>query len=98
MGTDGKPGIYLALSPVIVTFYLQEYKLALYHCYGRYVDMFKQEGASFEKVAQYNIEDFQGLYFPGGREHQGVVGMVIRTTFILITVYITNYISTLCPS
>ena len=65
--------------------YLQEYKLAQFHCYGRYLAKHVQRGLTLVEVAELDAEGFYKMHLMSGFDDLALATMVVSTSFPQIT-------------
>ena len=65
--------------------YLQEYKLAQFHCYGRYLAKHLQRGLTLVEVAELDAEGFYKMHLMSGLDDLALATMVVSTSFPKIT-------------
>ena len=70
--------------------YLQEYKLAQFHCYGRYLAKYLQRGLTLVEVAELDAEAFYKMHLISGFDDLALATMVVSTSFPKITSDIKN--------
>lgn len=70
--------------------YWQEYKLAQFHCYGRYLAKHLQRGLTLEEVAELDAEGFYKMHLMSGFDDLALATMVVSTSFPKITKYVSN--------
>jgi len=61
--------------------YLQEYKLAQFHCYGRYLAKHLQRGLTLLEVAELDAEGFYKMHLMSGFDDLALATMVVTTSF-----------------
>ena len=61
----------------IFVFNLQEYKLAQFHCYGRYLTKYLQRGLTLTEVAELDTEAFYKMHLPAGFDDFAFTTMVV---------------------
>lgn len=70
--------------------YWQEYKLAQFHCYGRYLAKHLQRGLTLVEVAELDAEGFYKMHLMSGFDDLALATMVVSTSFPKITKYVSN--------
>lgn len=65
--------------------YLQEYKLAQFHCYGRYLAKHLQRGLTLLEVAELDAEGFYKMHLTSGFDDLALSTMVVSSSFPKIT-------------
>ena len=63
--------------------YLQEYKLAQFHCYGRYLAKYLQRGLTLEEVAELDAEAFYKMHLISGFDDLALATMVVSTVYFI---------------
>ena len=75
---------------VFFKIYLQEYKLAQFHCYGRYLAKHLQRGLTLLEVAELDAGGFYKMHLMSGFDDLALATMVVSTSFPKIAKYVSN--------
>lgn len=60
----------------MIMFWLQEFKLAQFHCYGRFLSRQTGKDVRLLSVAEYDLEGFKKVYLPTGLDDPSAVNVV----------------------
>ena len=63
---------------------LKEYKLAQFHCYGRYLAKHVQRNLTLSETAELDVDKFYKMHLPNGLDNLASATMVVSETLVYL--------------